>query len=302
MGKTPAKRGSPAKPKKKPQRSMQMEIELRLMAIEDRLKAGLSPAEIKAELISEHFPHCNQVRPDGTATICRRHLGLTKRQAENYMGRVTERLREASSQHRGLIKDQILAMQFRCYQGAFARQDFGEASRIAARISELEGFKQNHAPMPALLAFLQDSRTDRDRFPDSNYQLQVLLRDLLAEAARRAVRGGGEASEDGDKKAYKPMSKKDMAAFVAWSDEAGKAGNVAPYEEFHLLGLDKDGNPIAARVVLRELFQHLLGKKTTPSIPGWKLMMKRMYTPVEEEESAEEPEAEEKPKKKAKKG
>lgn len=123
-----------------------------------------------------------------------------------------------------------------------------------------------------------------------------------AEAARRAVRGGGEASEDGDKKAYKPMSKKDMAAFVAWSDEAGKSGNVAPYEEFHLLGLDKDGNPIAARVVLRELFQHLLGKKTTPSIPGWKAMMKRMYTPVEEEEAAAEPEAEEKPKKKAKKG
>jgi hypothetical protein len=239
MGKSPAKRGSPAKPKKKPQRSMQMEIELRLMAIEDRLKAGLSPAEIKAELISEHFPHCNQVRPDGTATICRRHLGLTKRQAENYMGRVTERLREASSQHRGLIKDQILAMQFRCYQGAFARQDFGEASRIAARISELEGIKQNQAPMPALLAFLQDSRTDRDRFPDSNYQLQVLLRDLLAERAA-----------SGDRRAMEAVVKISAGIMERYGLDAGQKMSELPADlldslRSRLVSSEKFGGPLA---------------------------------------------------------
>jgi hypothetical protein len=40
---------------------------------------------------------------------------------------------------------------------------------------------------------LTTASTDRDRFPDSNYQLQVLLRDLLAERAASGDRRAMEA-------------------------------------------------------------------------------------------------------------
>lgn len=119
-----------------------------------------------------------------------------------------------------------------------------------------------------------------------------------AEGARRAIRGGGaeesEGEEGSSKKPYVPFSKKWMAAFVEWSDEAGKAGNTPTYQSFHALGYDKDGNLLPTHRVLREMFQHLLGKKVTPGIPGWKAAIKRMETPVEEEAPAEEPAAEEK--------
>ena len=42
--------------------------------------------------------------------------------------------------------------------------------------------------MPNLLAFLQNVTTERERFPDRNYQLQVLVRDLLAEQASKGDR------------------------------------------------------------------------------------------------------------------
>lgn len=192
MGSAPTKRGRPAKKPQKPRKhtpkASDLEIELRLRSIEDRLKMGLSPAEVVAELTSSHFPHCNQANRDGHVMRCLRHLSITERQAQNYMARVTERLRATSTEHRAVLKDQILAMQMRCYQGAFHRGDFGEASRIAARIADLEGFRQQQQPMPNLLAFLQNVTTDRDRFPDRNYQLQVLVRDLLAEQASKGDR------------------------------------------------------------------------------------------------------------------
>jgi hypothetical protein len=130
-----------------------------------------------------------------------------------------------------------------------------------------------------------------------------------AEASRRRVREGGEkesgSSEggEGEEKAaspYKPFSKKYMAAFVKWSDAAGKAGNSEEFASFHALGIDKDGNMVPARTVLREFFQHLLGKKVTPGIPGWKKMVARMETPVEEK--AEDASEEKAPAKSAKKG
>lgn len=192
MGSAPAKRGRPAKKPQKPRKhtpkASDLEIELRLRSIEDRLKMGLSPAEVVAELTSTHFPHCNQANRDGHVMRCLRHLSITERQAQNYMTRVTERLRATSTEHRAVLKDQILAMQMRCYQGAFHRGDFGEASRIAARIADLEGFRQQQQQMPNLLAFLQNVTTERERFPDRNYQLQVLVRDLLAEQASKGDR------------------------------------------------------------------------------------------------------------------
>ena len=73
-GETPKGR-RPARPG--PAKSSAFEIELRLRNVEERLRMGLTPAEVILELTSDHNQFCN--RPD--VPPCTRHLRLSKRTA-----------------------------------------------------------------------------------------------------------------------------------------------------------------------------------------------------------------------------
>ena len=76
MGSAPTKRGLPASKEKKPRKhtpkASDLEIELRLRSIEDRLKMGLSPAEVVAELVA-------RIRLEGRVELLNPALCLPQR-------------------------------------------------------------------------------------------------------------------------------------------------------------------------------------------------------------------------------
>jgi hypothetical protein len=172
---------SPKASRRHTPRSDRFEMEARLRNIEERLRMGLTPAEVIIELSSPHNRLC-QANPEAP---CTRHLGISTRQAKAYLSKVYDRFREASGAHEAVMRDQLVALQFRCYQGAFARQDFTGASRILMHIARITGLVEG-APPQQVVQLLGNLPSDRDRFPaDTNYQAQALLRDaLLAQAAR----------------------------------------------------------------------------------------------------------------------
>jgi hypothetical protein len=159
-------------------------MEQRLLSIEERLRMGLTTAEIVNELASPHNKFCEE-QAKKTEQTCFRHLSITKRQARTYIAKVHERLRVGTVEHDPILRDQILALQFRCYQGAFARGDYNTASNILMKIARLSGIIEPPAP-PQIVQLLAGLPSDRERFPaDTNYQTQALLRDaLLAQAAK----------------------------------------------------------------------------------------------------------------------
>ncbi len=151
---------------------------------------GLTPAEVILELTGDHNAYCNL--PD--APPCIRHLRLSKRTAEGYLERVKERFREAAKLHDPMLRDQILALQFRCYQGAFAKGNYGGAAMILMDIARLAGYLEPAVPQQ-IIQLLSAIPSDRDRFPaDTNYQVSAFARDMLLASAARGSKRAAEAA------------------------------------------------------------------------------------------------------------
>ncbi len=133
---------------------------------------GLMTAEIVNELTSVCHEQCS--------TKCTRHLGISSRQAENYIAEAKRRLRAASS---GISeferRDQYEAMLHRCYQGALARGDYKAAANITMQLATLNNVLQAPAPQN-FLQLLNLMPDDKDRYPgDRNYRIQAMARDYL---------------------------------------------------------------------------------------------------------------------------